>query len=105
MAMAVYDAMASKQSPSPPCGGLSWKWSATDVQSKPAPSAKRQSLRSSSMGPPRCPTWMPKVMVMAMLSSAPGARGAHGGFGDDRSVGGGQGHAAVHHQGLAGDPA
>src|SRR3972149_6239198 len=69
-AAAAMVATASKQSRPPPWGGDSWKWSETENQSKPASSAKRQSRPSSAIGPPRCPTWIPNVMLMAAPSSS-----------------------------------
>src|SRR3990172_9114891 len=69
-AAAAMVATASKQSRPPPWGGDSWKWSETENQSKPASSAKRQSRDSSAIGPPRCPTWIPNVMLMAAPSSS-----------------------------------
>src|SRR5690242_18367851 len=52
----------SKQSRSPPCGGVSWKWSETENHWKPRSSANFHRRRISARGPPRCPTWMPKFM-------------------------------------------
>jgi hypothetical protein len=46
MAAAVNVAMASKAFRSPPRGGDSWKWSATENQSNPLVSANFHSLRS-----------------------------------------------------------
>src|SRR3972149_1311355 len=77
MATAAMVLTASKQSPSPPWGGDSWKWSEAENQSKPEASAPRQRRRRPSRGrtgaPPREPA-VPSGLARRRRSRISGPR-------------------------------